>query len=221
MTDDYVRRIREHVAEDFPPACVAHDLPHLDRVWRNCQLISAAEGGDPVVLGGAAYLHDYHRVVELRTGSWVSPEQALEPVAQTLTAVGFPRELRGRVIACVIATDTHAFAGDQVADGLEERVVRDADALDAMGAVGIARAFMFGGKLGEPMWRPEVAAAPVYRPGEAASVVHHFHEKLLRLRDDMATAAGRALAGPRHDVMVEFLRQLAAESGDSTSAGQS
>jgi uncharacterized protein len=94
---------------------------------------------------------------------------------------------------------------------LEEAILHDADTLDALGAVGIARAFMFGGLLQEPLWRSDVEISSTYQRGSTASVIHHFYEKLLRLRDDMATVTGKDLATRRHDYMVAFLAQLSDE----------
>ena len=77
--------------------------------------------------------------------------------------------------------------------------------------MGLARAFMFGGRLGEPLWVEGVEPAAVYEPGRATSVVHHFHEKLLRLREDMLTSAGRAIAEERHAYTAGFVERLERE----------
>ena len=91
--------------------------------------------------------------------------------------------------------------------------MRDADALDAVGAVGIARAFMYGGMKKEPLWDSDSSFSSVYTPGATVSVVHHFHEKLLKLSQDMATETGRKLAERRHKFLALYLEQLAADLG--------
>lgn len=212
--EELVRKVRDGVAATFGPDAVAHDLPHLDRVHGLAQTLLAREGGDPVVVGAAAYVHDFHRILEKRTGNPVRPEAAAEPIVAVLRAAGMPPALTEAVVTCVACTDVYAFAAEPpvVAERpVEGRVVRDADVLDALGAVGIARAFMYGGALGEPLWAPDAQVQDRYREGPTASVVHHFHEKLLRLQDDMWTATGAELARERTAYMRQFLDRLEAE----------
>ncbi|OLT14314.1 hypothetical protein BJF78_02350 [Pseudonocardia sp. CNS-139] len=212
--EELVSRVREQVAGTFGPDAVAHDLPHLDRVHALARALAEREGGDPVVVGAAAYVHDYHRILEKRTGDPVRPEAAAGPIAEVLAAAGLAPAVADAVLACVACTDVYGFAADPVAlpdRPVEGRVVRDADVLDALGAVGIARAFMYGGALGEPMWVPDAPLQDGYREGRTSSVVHHFHEKLLRLEDDMWTATGAGLARERTAFMRDFLARLETE----------
>ena len=92
-----------------------------------------------------------------------------------------------------------------------------------MGATGIARAFAYGGAIGEPLWDPAAGVATGgYRSGPTGSVVAHFHEKLLRLRGELRTAAGREMGERRHAALEEFLRRFREEwvdaHGDSDGA---
>jgi uncharacterized protein len=207
---DLIDALRAYLAEDFGPHCVAHALDHLDRVHRLAEQIGQQEGGDCAVLAAASYLHDYHRVVE-RDGD--VDERIVEArIRRALAAVAFPADRTNLVLACIAFTDRYSFAGHVLeAPCIEAQIVRDADNLDALGAIGIARAFMFGGQLGEPLWVEGVAPEATYRSGVTSSVLHHFFEKLLRVRDDMLTPTGRSLADERHDYMVEFLARLRSE----------
>jgi uncharacterized protein len=205
------RRLREHVAPVFTSDLVGHDLGHLDRVWRYCARIAAAEGGDLEVLAAAAYLHDYHRVPQGEEGPWRRPVEVLEPVVAALDVVHFDASRRSLVIQCIAQSGTHSFAGEVHSGSLEAAILSDADALDAMGAIGIARAFMFGGWLREPLWIPETPVAHVYTRGVSVSVVHHLHEKLLRLEADLSTPSARSMALVRQAVMREYLRTFEAE----------
>lgn len=99
-------------------------------------------------------------------------------------------------------------------------VVQDADRLDAIGAIGIARCFTYGGAKGRPLYDPSIpprmpeqlrAGYGAATPASASPSLNHFHEKLLGLRDRMKTAGGRSLATQRHDVMVAFVEQFQAE----------
>lgn len=210
--DPLVTSIRMQVSSDFAGDNTGHDLAHLDRVYGIAERLRASEGGDPVVLIAACYVHDFHRVAERADGAYGATDvcDAVDSaIERTLSAIDYPPSLVSRVRECVEFTDKYSFAGHALdAPSLEARILRDADNLDALGAIGIARAFMFGGALGEPIWVNNTEPSETYEAGVASSIVHHFHEKLLRLRDDMLTDAGRALADERHEFMVAFLDQL-------------
>jgi len=210
-----IEAIRKRVSVDFEGDNTGHDLAHLDRVHGLTEKLRLVEGGDPLVLAAACYVHDYHRVLERLAKEHSDEvrghvdEQLINGV---LAGVEFPSHLVRQVFECVEFTDKYSFAGHALGSpSREARILRDADNLDAIGAVGIARAFMFGGALGEPIWVDGVDPSEVYEAGTTTSVVHHFHEKLLRIRDDMLTEAGQAIASQRHDFMVAFLDQLGQE----------
>lgn len=214
-TPTLVGALRARVSVDFAGDRTGHDLAHLDRVHGLASRLRSVEGGDPVVLAAACYVHDYHRVLERRSEDFeVSPHrEAIDGlIGDALEAVDFPAELISQVCGCVEFTDKYSFSGHALdSTCIEARILRDADNLDALGAIGIARAFMFGGALGEPIWVENAEVAEVYEPGTTTSIVHHFHEKLLRVRDDMLTDAGRRMADERHDFMMAFLSQLRRE----------
>ncbi len=207
---DLTAALRQHIARDFGPECVGHAIDHLDRVSRLALDISEVEGGDPAVLLAASYLHDYHRVVENEGAD--HPAAIQSRIRHALDAVAFPAARVEVVLDCIAFTDRYSFAGHALdAPCLEAQIVRDADNLDALGAVGIARAFMFGGTLREPLWVAGVSPETTYRSGPTSSVLHHFFEKLLRVRDDMLTVTGKLMAEGRHEYMLDFLAQLQSE----------
>lgn len=210
-----VTSIRGEVSAAFEGDNTGHDLAHLDRVHGLAEQLRATEGGDAIILAGASYVHDFHRVLERESGSYGAldtRDDATRLIEQTLAAVGYPADRVAPVCECVAFTERYSFSGHSLAaPSLEARILRDADNLDALGAVGIARAFMFGGALGEPIWVDDTRPAEIYEAGATSSIVHHFHEKLLRLKEDMLTDTGRALAEDRHDFMVAFLNRLRSE----------
>lgn len=203
--NDLARRLRVLVKEDFEGAHPAHDLSHLDRVYGLAQRLWQREGGDPTVITAASYLHDFHRISS-------EAEAASEKIGGVLADAHVPSHKRQRILDCVRLTRAYSFADADLRDiPLEARIVRDADNLDALGALGVARAFMFGGLLGEQMWVPGEPIRERYTAGHAPSVIHHFYEKLLKLREDMQTATGRALASERHEFLTEFITRFEAE----------
>lgn len=207
--------LRAEVSVDFAGDGTGHDIAHLDRVYGLAERLRLAEGGDPLVLMAASYVHDFHRLIERRTQSYdarVERELVDELIRTVLASVDFPTALVPKVCDCVAFTDRYSFSGHALeSPSVEARVLRDADNLDAMGAIGIARAFMFGGALEEPILVDGVEPSAKYEAGRTTSVVHHFHEKLLRLREDMLTRSGRDLADERHEFMVSFLDELQRE----------
>lgn len=190
----------------------SHDWSHVERVWENARAILAMEpAADALVVELAALLHDI--------ADWKFHDGDLEagPAATRawLASIDAPPTLTDQVVDIVGRV---SFKGAGVPDEmptLEGRIVQDADRLDAIGAIGIARAFAYGGHRGRPIYaRDELAvqheSAAAYM-ASTSSTVSHFHEKLLLLADRMHTAGGRRLAAGRHAYIVGFLEQLGAE----------
>lgn len=179
-----------HVGEDS----TGHDLDHAWRVFLLGSRIAETAGADPTVIQAAALTPDLHRSVG-NVGDYVHPEEALEDVRHVLEAAGTPPETVEAVCHCVVH-DEYEFRGvDRPAETLEAEGHRDADNLDATGAVGVARDFAFTGVVGNPLWDPT---------GEEHSGLGHFEDKLLRLVDEMHTDAARELAEERHAVLERF-----------------
>ena len=199
----------------FDASVVAHDLHHLDRVAHMAIAIRETTGGNAITIAAASYLHDYHRFAEKRLGRHVAPAEVEGEVVSILRRLGrVPEELYADICSAINFTEHYECAGDSIFDvevELEAKIVRDADMLDALGAVGVARAFMFGGFLGEPMWAPEGSVAENFIHGKSSSVINHFHEKLLRLEDEMMTEVGVRLARERSVFMRQFITQLMAD----------
>jgi len=183
----------------------SHDFDHVLRVLALAERIARAEGGDLEVVRAAALLHDIGRAEEEATGG---DHAAIGAARAREILAGHPPE---KVEAVVTAIASHRFRSGPPPATPEARALFDADKLDAMGAIGVARAFARAGAHGQRLWvPPDVAAAqgdgtPEHTP------VHEFIVKLSQLRDAMTTATGRALAEERHAFMVEFFTRLDAE----------
>ena len=193
--------IAEHVAEWLSGDPTGHDMHHVWRVFRLATQFAEELDADVHVAGAAALTHDLHRVMGDGTG--IDPAETTGDVREILAAVEFPDEKIPAVQHCVAVHDEYAFRGiDRAAEHLEAEILRDADNLDAMGAVGIGRTFAFGGAHGTPMWDPE---------GVEYSQLYHFEDKLLRLLEEMNTEPARELAEQRHAFLQEFLERFIAE----------
>lgn len=194
----------------------AHDHEHTRRVVTNARALAAAEGADLAVVLPAAWLHDCVTVPKDSPQRPLASRLAAEEAAAFLAAAGYPA---GLVPAVAHAVAAHSFTAGIAPETAEARVVQDADRLDALGAVGIARCLMLGATMGRPLYDP-AEPFPVRRPpDDAVSSIDHFFTKLLRLAATMTTAAGRAEAERRTEVMREYLRQLAHEIGVAAPEG--
>ncbi len=207
-------KIEKQIHALFSSDASGHDLNHLHRVMNSALRIQEVEGGDRLVIAAAALLHDIHRIIENETGQFFSPADSLPRVDEILDAADFLPEKRGQVLACVEFHEEYSFSKRGISiNDIETLILQDADNLDAIGAVGVGRTFAFGGAHGVPMWLPEKPFDRLtYDESERdPSVLHHFHSKLLKLKENMNTATGRQMAETRHIFMQTFLEQFKAE----------
>lgn len=188
-----------------------HDWRHIERVRRTALAIGRAEGADLYVVELAALLHDVADWKFHDGDEEIGPETA----ASWLRSLHVDEETVAHVREIVA---TISFKGAGVPTPMRTRegeAVQDADRLDGIGAIGIARAFAYGGSRGLPMHDPEAepflaASAEAYK-AHRGSTINHFPEKLLLLAGRMNTATGRRLARERHAFMERFLEQFHAE----------
>jgi|GEM_PF-663067 len=213
--------LRATVAADHAVADSAHDISHLDRVAGLAAWIAGRLGVADILARIAAYVHDYHRVAEARTGVRPLPADAANDLVRAVLAEHrVPRRWHPDVLCAVDATGRYRIAGHALPADLVEvcpvaAIVHDADNLDAMGVVGLARAVSYGAILGEPLWEPGAAIRERYSDGLASSVLAHCYEKLVHLADEMLTEPGRELARLRladlFGVLGRLRTELAAE----------
>lgn len=202
--------LREVVAERMA-ADAAHDLAHLDRVWANCQDVATGEDAcDWRVLLGAAYLHDLVNLPkddpQRDQASWLAAEEA----APVLHALGFSEP---EVAATQHAIETHSYSAGLDPQTLEARILQDADRLDAIGAIGIARTFAVAGALSLTLYDPQDPFAEHRELNDRRWALDHWPVKLFRLPETMATNSGRAMAQARVDEMRQYAEGLAQEIG--------
>ncbi|MFB6257600.1 MAG: HD domain-containing protein [Flavobacteriales bacterium] len=204
-----LEELERSVVERFRKKDAAHDHHHILRVRDNSLKIQEGEReGDPFLIQVAALLHDvgdpkfFEGDVEqgkLHLREWMSAFELEEK----------ERDQLERIIQCV------SFKGKGVRDdavGTEGMIVQDADRLDAIGAIGIARAFAFGGSKERPIHTPE-NGPEIHTDQEAylasqSPTIAHFYEKLLLLKDRMKTSTGKRIATERHRFMEEFLHRF-------------
>jgi len=187
----------------------AHDLTHLDRVWANARAI-AGNDVDGEVLLAACYLHDLVNLPKDSPDRARASTLAAEAAAPILRDLGFDED---RIAAAQHAIAAHSFSAGIAPETPEARALRDADRLDALGAVGIARCFAVSGALGRALYDPADPFAAARDLDDRRQTLDHFRVKLLRLPADMLTEGGLTLAQTRAARMIRFLEDLAEEIG--------
>ena len=204
-----IEKCMQIVVEIYNKFDASHDFAHIERVMKNAEEILAREpSANEEVVRLAVLLHD---IEDAKYKSDDNPS-----VLEILQAIGADDELAKKVLACI---ESVSFSGGNAKDitSIDGAIVRDADRLDAIGAIGIARTFAFGGARGRKLYdTDEMVRATMseteYRDKKTASVTH-FYEKLLLLKELMVTEEGKRLAEQRHDYMEGFLKQLDHEIG--------
>ena len=208
--DEIVERTEAYVRGAIGADSSGHDWWHAARVRSLALHIAREEGADKRVVELAALLHDV--ADEKVTGD---PDSAPAAARAWLTSLGVAAPVVDAAAAIVAAVSFHGAGVPDVPTSREGRCVRDADRLDALGAIGIARAFAYGGHAGRPLHdpagRPFLAGSREEYRAHAGSTVDHFAEKLLLLADRMETAAGRRIAVRRDAFMREFLERFLRE----------
>lgn len=189
-------------------ADAAHDAEHVRRVVANAHRFAAAENADPAIVIPAAWLHDCVIVPKDSPLRSKASRLAAERAVAWLAGAGYP----GRHLQAIDhAIAAHSFSAQIPPETLEAKVVQDADRVDALGAIGMARTFMVGGALTRPLYHPDDPFCENRPPDDAISTLDHFYTKLFKLPQTMQTAAGRAEASRRAAFMREFVAQFASE----------
>lgn len=206
VTDTLLTQIRLIAQQRFDNAPGSHDWQHSLRVHRLCQRIGPLEDADMVALETAAYLHDIGRSV---------PNQNENPICHAVKGAQISKEIldplslsierKENIIHCV---RSHRFRGDHSPESTEAKVLFDADKLDAIGAVGIARAYLFAGELGACLHNPDIPPEQAVCYSRNDTGHREYAVKLSKVKDRMLTVHGRQLAVERHAFMETFFERF-------------
>ena len=187
----------------------AHDIGHLHRVWRQAQGIAANEGGaDLSVLLVACYLHDLVNLPKTHPDRAAASRLSADAAVAWLGAQGFAQ---GKLAAVHHAIAAHSFSARVTPETPEARILQDADRLEALGAIGIARMFHVAGATGGALFDAADPMALRRALNDRAYALDHLQVKLFGLVDTMQTATGRAMAAERAEWMASFRTRLLSE----------
>ena len=212
---DLLTVIEAHAREACRNHDSAHDASHLLRVVTNARRIMAAErdsGGeiDEFVVLAACWLHD---LIQLPKGTGQLGESARQSAEQAGAFLRQSGLIESRSSHVAAAVRTHSYSGGERPATLEAAIVQDADRLDALGAVGIARLWIVAGKLDSQLYHPDDPLAGERPLEDARYALDHIERKLLKLPDLMNTATGRELAEERAAYLVEYRERFMGELG--------
>lgn len=198
----------EYVKAELKGAEGGHDWWHIYRVWQNSKLIIQGEEADPLVVELAVLLHD------IADPKFYNGDECIGPMMAKahLESLKVPQETIDHVVKIIENMSFKNSIEGVTFNSKEMQIVQDADRLDAIGAIGIARAFNYGGyknrALYDPKIPPDLQMTKEQYKNSKAPTINHFYEKLLLLKDQMNTATGKKIAEDRHIFMTKYLEQF-------------
>ncbi len=188
-----------------------HDWFHIERVYKTAQTINDTEKGDELIVALAALLHDIADSKFNNGDEEIGPQKA----GDFMQSINVPADVILHVQEIIRNLSYKASLGHITFASKELDIVQDADRLDAIGAIGIARAFTYGGYknrvLYDPAIKPNLNMSKEEYKNTTAPTINHFYEKLLLLKDLMKTDAGKTMATQRHQFMLSYLDQFYGE----------
>jgi uncharacterized protein len=188
----------------------AHDLSHLHRVWNNARVIHKEESGDLEVLLAAVLLHDCVAVEKNSPLRSQASRLAAAKASQVLTGLNWPVD---KVTAVAHAIETHSFSAGITPATLEAKILQDADRLDSLGMLGVARTFYVSGRMGSALYHPLDPEAKARDYDDKRFTLDHFQTKLLHLAAGFQTRTGSRLAQIRHARLKRFMEEFMEEIG--------
>jgi uncharacterized protein len=205
---DVIKLTTQFVKQQLGNAEGGHDWFHIERVWKNAQLISHSESGNKLVIELSALLHDIADYKFNNGDERIGPRMT----ENFLESIQVERSIIKEVVFIVENISFKGGHNENINKSIELAIVQDADRLDAIGAIGIARTFNFGGFKGNSMYdpsqKPKINQSKEEYKKSKGTTINHFHEKLLLLKDLMNTKTGKILAENRHNYMIDFLQQF-------------
>ncbi|NQZ33781.1 MAG: HD domain-containing protein [Oceanospirillaceae bacterium] len=189
-------------------ADVAHDLCHIKRVVKNATKLAIAEKGALEIVIPAAWLHDIVSLAKNDPKRALASGLSADKAIDILQKIDYPEQYFAGIHHAIAA---HSYSANIVAVSLEAKIVQDADRLDALGAVGIARCFMVSGALRRPLYNSEDPFADDRALDDSRYCIDHFYQKLFQLVENMNTRSAKQIGQRRYQYMQSFLLQLRGE----------
>ncbi len=201
-----LEKIKRLAKKMFDGARGSHDWGHTLRVTQLCERIGVEEGADMDVLTVAAYLHDIgRRHQDASNGIVCHAEKGAEMAQPIVDALPLTQDQKDNIVHCIRA---HRFRGNHPPKTTEAKVLFDADKLDAIGAIGVARAYLFAGEVGARLHNPGIDVSETAPYSKEDTGFREYKLKLCKIRDRILTEEGKRLANERHDFMEQFFERF-------------
>jgi uncharacterized protein len=204
--DDLAQTLLSHAGEAHGDG--SHDTSHLQRVWKNAAAIHAAEGGDAEVLFAATLLHDCVPIGKNSPLRSQASRLSAQKAARLLSELGWPS---AKIEAVAHAVAAHSFSAGVPPLTVEAKTLQDADRLDAIGMLGVARCFYVAGRMGSALYDPLDPHAAERPLDDTRYALDHFRTKLLTLASGFQTQTGARMARARHERLQRFFDEFADE----------
>ncbi|MBE5821502.1 MAG: HD domain-containing protein [Clostridiales bacterium] len=213
MVEKYIAILKPKVTQMFQNESSGHDIGHLERTKNTALFLQEKEGGDRIVIGIAAFLHDIHRIMQKETGKFVSPKDSISKVRGLLCEIDITNEQKEKICHAIEYHEEYNWNNpENKLQDIETLIVQDADNLDAIGAIGIGRTFQYSGAHNVPMY---VDNAPLEskegyseEKGDDPSTIHHFYHKLFKLGKNMNTETAKKLSDNKTQIMRKFVNDF-------------
>lgn len=190
-----------------------HDFEHLRRVADMAAFIQKKEGGNKKILLISSYLHDIHRLMQKKAGKYISPKESLDEVNKVLNELDLTNEEKEEICYCIENHENYNWNNN--VKNINALILQDADNMDAIGAIGIARTFSYGGANQIPMYSNRHKAQIINNYNERnyakEETITHFHHKLLNLYNNMNTKTAKKIARKRTKFMKKYLVEFMKE----------
>jgi uncharacterized protein len=200
--------LADRLLKYLPEADGSHDVSHLIRVWKNASIVRAEEGGDELILLASVLLHDCVAVEKDPPLRSKASRLAANRACVILSELGWAQEPIIKVEHSIVA---HSFSAGIKPESLEAKILQDADRLDAIGMVGVARCFYVAGTRKERLYDPMDPEAKGRKLNDSSYALDHFQSKLFKLASRFQTATGRRLASERHERLEHFFEEFLGE----------
>ncbi|MEA3427982.1 MAG: HD domain-containing protein [Thermodesulfobacteriota bacterium] len=208
-SESLIAHINSVAKNMFKDANGSHDWEHTLRVCSLCKRIGRIEGADMVVLLIAAHLHDIGRYFQdASCGKVCHAEKGAQMALPIVKKLPLSKKQKENIIHCV---KSHRFRGNHAPKTVEAKVLFDADKLDAIGAVGVARAYLFAGEIGAKLHNPDISVKKSRSYSKDDTGFREFKVKLSGIKDRMLTKEGKKIAKERHAFMKNFFKRFLEE----------
>ena len=211
--EGYLQIIRPLIELKFKDEYSGHDISHLERTMKMALHIQSKEGGNRIIIGLSAFLHDIHRIMQYKLNKYVSPKESLSEIESILNVSKIKEDIKHRILHCIEFHEEYNWNSQTNKDeDIETLILQDADNLDAMGAMGIARTFLYGGVYKIPIYNDkiplEINREYIEDNGTKESLIHHFYHKLIKLHTNMNTNTAKKISVQRLNFMMNYLDEF-------------